>query len=278
MSVIAFIDRSPSAESVIRHAVWAAQILEQPITLVTLDERDATDPTVVLDAYQGMDAREDVFRELASYAREVDEGRDSEARSYLQESAQRARALGAAQVRTASVSDSLENYISENTDSDDLLVIGKRGDSDAELGTHLEKVLHVPHRTMLIVPETFGPVGSWLLAYDGKAASGECVRYLTRFPLLKDIAGKAVITGNDAHARIHFRDAMHHLRDAGYNVAGHELRGAAEDVIPAVVEVAGIDMLVMGAYGQGRMRSMLDRSTTVRLLRSSRGPILVSRS
>lgn len=277
MAVIAFIDQSPVVPSVIEHAVWAAKRLDQRLVLVTLDERVATNPSIAFDAYQGMHLREDMLREITAYDRECTPETDFEAPNRLQEVARLAKEMGAAGVRTNCASGSMADYIAESTDSDDLLVLGKRGDSDADLGSHLESVLHSKHRTMLLVPDRFREISSWLLAFDGRLSSGEAVRYLTRFPLLRDIAGKAVICGTDATARVHFGDAVSHMRDSGHTLNAHALEGSPDDILPAVLEVAEIDLLVMGAYGQGRLRSLIEGSTTTRLLRSFPGPVLVSR-
>jgi nucleotide-binding universal stress UspA family protein len=55
------------------------------------------------------------------------------------------------------------------------------------------------------------------------------------------------------------------------------LRGDAETAIAEYVATAGIDLLVMGAYGHGRLRNMIVGSTTTALLRSCKIPVLVFR-
>lgn len=57
---------------------------------------------------------------------------------------------------------------------------------------------------------------------------------------------------------------------------GHE-DGNAEEVIARKVDDAGIDLLVMGAYGHSRIRALIIGSTTTALIRSCKVPVLLFR-
>jgi len=67
------------------------------------------------------------------------------------------------------------------------------------------------------------------------------------------------------------------LSDAGKAATVTILHGEPETAIAAHVAEAGVDLLVMGAYGHGRLRNMILGSTTTALLRSCRIPVLVFR-
>lgn len=53
--------------------------------------------------------------------------------------------------------------------------------------------------------------------------------------------------------------------------------GQAETMIAHDVEAYGVDLLVMGAYGHSRIRSMILGSTTTALLRSCKVKVLLLR-
>ncbi len=67
------------------------------------------------------------------------------------------------------------------------------------------------------------------------------------------------------------------LERAGRSPVRSLLHGETGEAIAAHVGAAGIDLLVMGAYGRGRLRAMLIGSTTTALLRACRIPVLVVR-
>lgn len=277
MSVIAFVDGSSCDASVIRHAAWAATAIDQSVNVVAQENPPERQPAIPYDAYQQMDPREDIFRELASQPQVDYADSDTATVEIVQNAARRIKDLGVGRVRTIITSDPLPYFIETVTDSDDLLVVARK-DSSGASARHLDQFLKAQGRMMLLVPETYAPIESWMIAIDGKPAIGRAVDFLSRRSLLREQVGKAVIVGNDYQSRIHFRDAVRHLESCGHNITSHELQGNADDVLAAVLEISPVDMLVMGAYGQGRFRLLTERSTTSRLLKSFNGPILVAKA
>lgn len=278
MAIVAFVDDSNWCDSVIEHAAWAAKSLSQPLTIVAREEVIENEPALGFDAYQHMDAREDMFRELATRAPVQTPMADLAAREIVQTAARRAKDLGVEHVRTITTSDSVDWFIENATSSNDLLVVPRHDESDAQMQKWTDHFLKARRRMILLAPKVFAPVNSWLAAIDGKPATGRAVDYLTRNHLLQDAGGTAIIVGSDYQCRLHFRDAVKHLKSAGHDVTSYELKGQPDDVLVAVLTVLPADLLVMGAYGQGRFRSLLERSSTSHLLRSYRGPVLLARA
>lgn len=277
MSVVAFVNGSRWDSSVIQHAAWAAKATGQPITVVAPDDSPEREPAIAYDAYQHMNPQEDMYRELASQPMSQFTETDTASIEIAQNAARRARDLGVGRVRTVTTSDPIPYYIENFTDSGDLLVTARRNTSDSHSRV-LDQFLKVGGRMMLLAPESFSPVESWMIAMDGKPAVGRAVDFLSNRQLLAEKPGIAVIVGNDYQSRIHFRDAVRHLQSSNHEVKSHELQGNADDVLAAVLAVSPVDMLVMGAYGQGRFRLLNERSTTSRLLKAFRGPVLVARA
>jgi nucleotide-binding universal stress UspA family protein len=67
------------------------------------------------------------------------------------------------------------------------------------------------------------------------------------------------------------------LEAAGRKPVRAVLQGDTEQAIAAHVSAAEVDLLVMGAYGHGRIRTMILGSTTSALLRACKIPVLVFR-
>lgn len=278
MAIIAFVDGSSWSRSVVEHAVWAAKTLAQPLTFVTRQESIDSEPAIAYDAYQQMDVREDMYRELSVRSRSEYAVSDATAIDIVQSAARQAKELGAERVRTATTSDSPQDFVESSTDSSDLLVLPRHDESESHTRQWIDQFLKVRSRVMLLVPNTYSPVESWLIAIDGKPATGRAVDFLSNRPLLASKPGTAVIVGNDYQSRLHFRDAVKHLESTGHSMTPHELQGQPDEILAAVLAVSPVDMLVMGAYGQGRFRSLIERSTTSRLLKTFRGPVLVARA
>lgn len=278
MAVIAFIDRGTLSESTLRYAAWAARNLSQQLVLVAMTDGGDNEAALSYEAYGSMDTREDLYRDLLPVERSGESEPDTAAIEIVQGAARRARELGVERVRTHTSRDPLAYFIEHTTSSDDLLVFGRKGERGQLNHRPMDEILHIRKRVMLIVPETFAEPKSWLMALDGGPSSGRAVEYLIRNPLVRAVPGAAAIVGTDHQHRIHFRDAVKHLQSAGYRITAHELQGGADDVLPAILQVAPVDLLVMGAYGQGTFRSLFERSTTSRLLGTFSGPVLVVRA
>lgn len=278
MTVVAFIDRNPSSDSTLRHAAWGARTLGQQLVLATLIDGGDDESALIYEAYGGMDAREDLYRDLLPIERAGNDERETAAIEMVQSTARRARELGVERVRTTVSREPLSSFVEHITGSGDLLVFSRidgRGDQQNRL---MDEILHIRNRVMLLAPDSFVEPKSWLMALDGGPSSGRAVEYLTENPLLRSAPGTAAIVGPDHQQRIHFRDAVKHLQSAGYRITAHELQGGADDVLLAIMQVMPVDLLVMGAYGQGKFRSMFERSTTSRLLGAFKGPVLIART
>lgn len=278
MPVIAFVDGSRWDTSVLEHAAWVAKATEQAITVVVQEESREREPAIAYDAYQQMNAREDMFRELASQSHTDYAESDTVAIEIAQKSARQAKDLGVDRVRTVTTSDPLPYFIENFTDSGDLLVVARRDSSETESRHWLDQFLKIRGRMMLLVPEDYAPVESWMIAIDGKPAIGRAVDFLSGRKLLTETQGTAIFVGNDYQNRIHFRDAVRRLQGCNHDMKSHELQGNADDVLAAVLAVSPVDMLVMGVYGQGRFRLLNEGSTTSRLLKTFRGPVLAARA
>lgn len=278
MAVIAFADRSFWNTSVLHYAIWVANTINQPLTIVARAESIEADAPLAFDAYQHMDTREDMFRELAAMTRAETATVDTAAIEFVQSVARQAKDLGATRVRTVTTTDPFDIFIEQSTDTSDLLVVARQDDSESTTRQWTDQFLKVRRRTMLLVPATYAPIASWMIAIDGKPAAGRAVDFLTRNPLLQGTQGTAVYVGSDHQNRQHFRDAVNHLESAGLGMKTHELQGNPDDVLAAVLAVSPVDLVVMGAYGQGRFRSLIEGSTTSRMLKAFRGPVLLARA
>ncbi len=67
------------------------------------------------------------------------------------------------------------------------------------------------------------------------------------------------------------------LKAGGYDVDVQIVPGQPEAVICQAVEADGFDLLVMGAYGHSRIRSLVIGSTTTEMVRSCKIPIVLFR-
>ncbi|MBU8543659.1 MULTISPECIES: universal stress protein [Roseomonadaceae] len=281
--ILACTDGSIYAESILDHAAWAsARMGGAAVRVLHVLDRAAADLPVDRSGALGVNASEGLLRELA----ELDAARGKvslrRARALLEAAEARLKAAGVAQVSTVQRHGALVDTVVEFEAEADLLVIGKRGEAAnfavGHLGANLERVLRASTLPVLVASRAFRPVTRCAIAYDGGLSGQKAVAYAAGTAALDGLECELVtVAADEAAGRALLARPAQQLADAGRTASLTVLRGEPETAIAGHVAGAGIDLLVMGAYGHGRLRNMILGSTTTALLRSCRIPVLVFR-
>ena len=279
--VLAAVDLSEYAASVADHAAWAAERLGAGLTLLHVHDRESAADSRDLSGSLALGASEDLLAELATLDGQRAALAQKQARALLDTLAVRTSERGvtaAAQQRHGALVDTLL----ECEPGVRLFVIGKRGESAdharGHLGAALERVVRAVHRPVLVASRAFRPIERFLIAFDGSPTTRKCVEMVCASPLLKGAACHLVMAGSrDEAQRAHLQWAEACLREAGFEPSLHTADGSAESVIAAHADSTRADLLVMGAYGHSRIRTLLVGSTTTQVLRQCKVPVLLLR-
>ena len=106
----------------------------------------------------------------------------------------------------------------------------------------------------------------------------KAVDHAARSPLFAGLDIRLLTVGSETvEARRRLDGARAVLKGGGLDARADILPGQPEAVIAETVERDGIDLLVMGAYGHSRIRSLVIGSTTTEMVRSCRIPVLLFR-
>ena len=163
-----------------------------------------------------------------------------------------------------------------------MVVIGKRGEAadfaKLHLGSNLERVVRASARPVLVAARTYVRPECFVIAYDGGASANRAVDYVASSGLCKGMRATVLSVGADTiENRTRIDAPIARLKAAGYTVDGQLLQGEPEDVIGTHVESQKIGLLVMGAYGHSRIRSLVIGSTTEAMVRRCKVPVLMFR-
>ncbi|MFV0298804.1 MAG: universal stress protein, partial [Hyphomicrobiaceae bacterium] len=122
------------------------------------------------------------------------------------------------------------------------------------------------------------PISKVLVAYDGGASAMKAVDHVARSPLFQGLAVHVVTVGSATpEVTKGLEDARAMLKAAGIEAETSVLPGQPETTLAKLVEEAQFDMLVMGAYGHSRIRSLIIGSVTTAMIRACRVPIVLVR-
>ncbi len=171
--------------------------------------------------------------------------------------------------------------ICSNSKLADLLVLGRKGDSEAfdtgMLGVVTEGVIRKSPSPVLIAPGKFKAVKNPLLVYDGSDNATKAMRLAAELAKVTDRRLAVASVGAAGEADKHLVDAMDYLKS--YDIKGvfKELKGEAPLEIEKYYREAGHDMLFMGATHRSRLVEFVLGSTAEYVLRVVDGPVLVVR-
>jgi len=282
-NLIALIDGSIYSQSVCDHAAWAAGRMGASVQVVhAIGRRDTPSAPVNLSGSIGLGARSELLEELAELDAQKAKLSQQRGRILLDEARARLAENGVESVATTLRNGDVVETVQELEKEADLIVIGKRGEAadfaKLHLGSNLERVVRSVHQPILVAARSFKPVERFLIAFDGGTSAMKAVDHVARSWLFAGLECRLLMAGADTpEARKRLDDAAALLRAAGYEVQADIEPGGASAAIAKRVESDGIDLLVMGAYGHSRIRTMIIGSTTTEMIRSCLIPVMLFR-
>jgi nucleotide-binding universal stress UspA family protein len=280
--IIALVDGSIYARSVCDHAGWAAARLSAGVELLhVMGRREAVEGGDLSGAIQ-LGARSALMEELASLDAARAKLLAQRGRAILDDAQALVTQAGVGEVTTRLRNGDMVETLADVEAEADLIVLGKRGEAadfaKGHLGSNLERIVRASHKPVLVAARSFRPVQRVTMALDGGATSLKALDHITRSPLFLGLEITVVTVGSDTPAvQQGLSNARALLRGASLPVSTQILPGQPDSALAAWVDQGQCDLLVMGAYGHSRLRSLILGSTTTEMLRSCKVPVLLLR-
>ena len=281
-TLMALVDGSAYSESVCRHAAWIATRTGAQVKLYhVLDPRRARSERDLSGSIR-LGARSDLLQSLAALDEQHAKLAQAQGRAILEDARALIEGEGVAEVVTRLRSGDIVETVAAKEGAADMLLIGKRGEAagldSPHLGSNFERIVRASHKPVFVANRAFRPIGRVLIAYDGGVSSMKAVDYVARDPLFSGLEVVVASVGSeDGATRRALDDARATLRAGGHTAETRVLRGQPGRVLGELVEEGGIDLLVMGAYGHSRIRTLVIGSTTTEMIRACRIPVVLMR-
>ncbi|MBK5934758.1 nucleotide-binding universal stress UspA family protein [Rhodovulum imhoffii] len=281
-TLMALVDGSAYSESVCRHAAWIARRTGAQVKLYhVLDPRRAPGQGDLSGAIR-LGARTRLLEQLSELDARHAKLAQAHGRAILEDARGLLEAEGVEDVVTRLRNDDIVETVSRKEEAADMIVIGKRGEAaDFEklhLGSNFERIVRACHKPVFVANRAFRPIRKVLIAYDGGLSSLKAVDYVARNPLFEGLEViVALAGGGDAVLSRGLSDAKATLAAGGHDADTRLLSGYPETALGDLVETEGIDLLVMGAYGHSRIRTLVIGSTTTAMIRTCKIPIVLMR-
>lgn len=282
-TILACTDGSTYASSVYQHAAWAAARLTAGVEVLhVIDHHREHSAKSDLTGAIGFDTTVELTEELTKL--EEAQGRVArlKGKAILEDARQQLTAANLTSVTTTQRHGTLLETLEELEPRAELVVVGKRGEhagaTQSPLGSHLEDLVRISVRPVLVAARAFRPIQRFLIAFDNSPSARKAVAYVAASPLLRGLECHLVMVGRtDAAHETALNEARDQLTRAGYSVTAKLLPGSPAPVIAEQVKSAGVDLLVMGAYGHSQIREFILGSTTTKLVRNTPASVLMFR-
>jgi nucleotide-binding universal stress UspA family protein len=281
--LIALIDGSIYSKSVCDHAAWVAGRTAASVEILhVLGRRDVSSAPADLSGSISLGARSALLAELAALDEQKAKLAQKRGRLILDDARMHLQESGISNISTKLRSGDIIEAVREFEADADLVVIGKRGEAadfaKLHLGSNLERVIRSSHKPILVASRAFKPVERFLIAFDGGASVMKAVEHIAKGTLFRGLECRILMVGSETDgAKKRLNDAVGLLNSSGYAVQADIEPGQADAVIAKRVETDKIDLLVMGAYGHSRIRSLIIGSTTTEMIRSCKTPVMLFR-
>lgn len=280
--IVALLDGSAYSASVCDHAAWVSDRTGAPVALIhVLGRREAPEKQDLSGAI-ALGARTALLEELAELDAQRAKLVSQRGRAILEDARAILEKAGVAEITTRLRHGDLIEAVAEVEADARVIMIGKRGEAAdfarGHLGSNLERIVRTSHKPVFVASRAFQPISKVLVAYDGGVSAMKAVDHISRSPLFQGLSVHVVTVGTiTPEAQKGLTDAKASLKAAGIEAETSILPGQPETALGELVDEAQFNMLVMGAYGHSRIRSLIIGSTTTAMIRSCKVPVVLIR-
>lgn len=232
----------------------------------------------------GLGTSETLLQELIDLEHKKAKLDHQRAKIILQEAQALLRGRGSQQVKLLHEAGFLLDCVQSLESSNDVLVIGKRGETAdfaaAHLGANTERLLRSTKKPCLVTPRQFQFIERVVIAYDDSPSTQRLLQFFIKSLAFQNLEIHVLtVAKNRDYSPIDPRleNAKRQLEDAHISATYHLATGNSEEAIAQYLQEHQGSLLMMGAYGHSRIRQFIVGSTTMHVLRSTQVPVLVFR-
>lgn len=272
-TVTACVDGSRSTRSVCEYAAWAARTLHSQLALLHVIEKESTPLVSDLTGTLGIDSQQLLTDELVEIEGQRNRPLMAQGKAILESCTELLQKQGNPDVLLMQKHGTPDEILAELSELR-LMVLGRRG-SQHPVGSHLENVIRLQNKPLLVVPENYAEPSRAMIAYDGSEESRRNLERLTMSPLLTGLECHLVMVNGKKEELL---TAQQILRDTGIKNSTTDLTGqSVGDALIRYAEKNAVDLIVMGAYGHSRLRQFFIGSHTSEMLQKTQQPLLILR-
>lgn len=280
--ILTLLDGSAYSESVCHHTAWIAKKLNASVEAMhVLGRREGAASTDLSGALR-LGARSALLEELSSLDEQRAKLAQAKGHAILEDAKNILDQDGVPLVNLRLRKGDLLDAVREIEDDIRAIIIGKRGEgadfATGHLGSNLERIVRTSKVPVFVASREFKPISRVLVAYDGSASAKVAINRISTSPVFSGLDICVLcIDDSSAKAQATAEEAVAVLRSANLEASFRVASGEPEEVLGKLVAEENFNLLVMGAYGHSRIRSLIIGSTTTAMIQTVKIPVLLYR-
>ena len=276
--ILLCIDGSELSKSVCDYGIDIAKKLDLPLVLLNVIEHSHISKKVNLSGNIGLGSKDNLLDELAN--EEMNESKQLilKGKAVLKEMEEYVKSQNLTNYTTLQKHGTLYETLDELSSDLKLAIIGLKGESNSNIGSHIEELIRTLNIPILLVNTQFKPIDSMLMAYDGSNYAKKSIEIGTQNPIFPSVKRYIVNVNKDIDFSNKLLDeAKKIFSNSNIQVQTQSLSGDSVESLLKYQEENHIDIIAMGVYSHNRFKNVVFGSFTTKMLLNSKKPLLLFR-
>ena len=280
-AVFACVDGSKYSEAVCDYALHIAKQLNLTLVLLNTIEHPNASSVTNLSGNLTLGERDVLLDELSDEDAQKNRESINHGKEVLKELKERVTDKGYSNVVISQRHGTLYENLKELEDKLRVIIFGFSGmghmQKEDEVGSCVENIIRDVDAPIILVNKEYTPIRNVMIAFNGESGSIRALEELSSSPMLEREVKRYVVNINNNQSRSDelMRQAKEIIKDETLNCEFIQKSGEPLDSILECIDKNGIDMLAIGSYSHGKLKSVLFGSFTTKLIQNVKIPLVI---
>ncbi|MFW6307748.1 MAG: universal stress protein [Campylobacterales bacterium] len=276
--IFACVDGSELTNAICDYSIFIGNRLEKEVVLLNTVEHTHTSKTTNLSGNIGLGTSDELLEELANEEAKESKELIAKGKEVLKSCKNSIQEKGFEGISTMQRHGSLSENLLELENQIRVLLIGLKGEvhekKEGKVGEQVEEIIRGLHVPTLLVNSSFRPIKKVMIAYDGSASSKKALDMVASTPIFGNVE-RHLVSVNKSDTLL--EEAKKVLSSANIEAKITNLEGDPLDELIKYKQENEIDIVAMGAFSHGKLKSVLFGSFTHKMLTHIKIPLLLLR-